>query len=626
MSKKLNSTTIIEDSAPHELAQADLRPRGYVHPSPINWRDQILYQLLPDRFSDGYEYERELFDRNIRDRLRTKDKSTWMGAGNQFTGGTLKGIQSKLDYLQGLGVTTLWINPPWRQRSDLATYHGYGIQNFLDVDPRFGTRQDLRNLVDAAHDRGMYVILDIIFNHSGNNWFYRSPEDGQPKSTMPYRFSPPYPIHGWRSGDGQSIAEPEDLDDSVWPVEFQNPNWYTRSGEIGNWGLASWEDPQSSEVEFRRGDFYDLKDLNLENGDALRALTKVYQYWIALTDCDGFRVDAIKHVSVEQSRRFCGAIHEYAEAIGKENFLLVGEITDTEIAQGYIDFLGRNLDAVLGIVQYPNKLGGMVKGLIPPSEFFDLYRLNRFGLSARQLGRFIVTVLDDHDMSSRARKERFAAHGDVPYVYLQAAHVVGVQLTTPGIPAIYYGTEQAFDGSEEVHDYRIESRRYAEDRYVRESMHGRNFGAFETEGVHFFNPDHPTYLRIAAITKLRNRADKIGITLRRGHPYLRETSFCGNPFAIPGSGELVAWSQIHFETEILMALNTHHHDGRGADVTVDAALNPAGTRMSVLYKSDWNDEELRQPPQDQSIVVHHDNGRAFVQLDLPPAGMVILAA
>ncbi|MDY7024660.1 MAG: alpha-amylase family glycosyl hydrolase, partial [Cyanobacteriota bacterium] len=161
----------IEDQVPHTLSDASFKPRGRVHPSPSNWRDQFLYQLLPDRFSDGREAERPLFDPKNPQQFQAQNKADWMRAGNEFVGGTLKGIESKLDYLQGLGITTLWLNPPWRQRCDLQTYHGYGIQNFLDIDPRFGTRQDLRDLVDAAHDRGMYVILDVIYNHSGNNWF-----------------------------------------------------------------------------------------------------------------------------------------------------------------------------------------------------------------------------------------------------------------------------------------------------------------------------------------------------------------------------------------------------------------------------------------------------------------------
>ena len=207
--------TIIETLNPRTLAEADLRPRGQVFPSPTNWRDQILYQLLPDRFSDGREEERPLFDRHHPEQFKAKNKAAWMAAGNQFNGGTIPGIASKLDYLQNLGVTTLWINPPWKQRIDLQTYHGYGIQNFLDLDPRFGTRQDLRDLVDAAHDRGMYVILDVIYNHSGSNWFYRDEWDGSPKEKMPYRFSPPYPLHGWRSAQGESIPQPISMEGSV---------------------------------------------------------------------------------------------------------------------------------------------------------------------------------------------------------------------------------------------------------------------------------------------------------------------------------------------------------------------------------------------------------------------------
>jgi glycosidase len=244
----------------------------------------------------------------------------------------------------------------------------------------------------------------------------------------------------------------------------------------------------------------------------------------------------------------------------------------------------------------------------------------------RQLGRFIVAVLDDHDMSSRARKERFAAHGTAPAVYQQTAHAVGVQLTTPGIPAIYYGTEQAFDGTEAYHDYSIESKRFAEDRYVREAMFGGGFGAYGTEGCHFFNPNHPTYLRISAIAAIRNRPDFIGKALRRGRFYPRETSYLGYPFSIPKRGELIAWSQMLYNTEVLMALNTNPLEERGAEVTVDAYLNPPGSTMKFLYRGDWSDEQLLNPPDDQMVeITYNSEGRATVSLKLPPAGMAILA-
>jgi len=618
--------TQIEKEAPRRLSEASLKPRGRVQPSPLDWRDQILYQLLPDRFSDGNEEERPLFDPSKPDEFKAPDKARWMAAGTRFSGGTIKGIASKLDYLQGLGVTTLWINPPWRQRPDLETYHGYGIQNFLDVEPRLGSRQELRDLVDAAHERGMYVILDVIFNHSGNNWFYQDPAGGPPLESMPYRFSPPYSMDGWRSATGEPIKRPLELDDGVWPEEFQNPGWYTRAGAIGLWSRAPWEDPQSADLEFRRGDFYDLKDLNLENEETIEALARVYQYWIALTDCDGMRVDAVKHVSVEQSRKFCSAIHEYAQYIGKENFLITGEITDGEIARGYLDFFGRNLNAILGIIAYPNRLRNFAKGLANPRSFFELYDHSAYGGTYRQMGRFIVHVLDDHDMSSRPVKARFSAGNDIPDRYQQAAHVIGIQLTTPGIPAIYYGSEQAFDGSEDSHDYAIEGQRFAEDRYVREAMFGGPFGAFGSQDCHFFNPDHPTYLRIAAIARQRNRQDAIGKTLRRGQIYPRETAVFGDSFSIPGPGELTAWSQVLFETAVLIAFNSHGLEARGAEVTVDANMHPAGSTMTVLYRGDWTDDQLRRPPLDQTVPVRHQpDGRATVRIDLPPAGMTILA-
>ncbi len=613
----------IDHPLPTTLAAVGLHPRGRVFPSPADWRDQVLYFLLPDRFSDGGEDQRPLFDRGQPDAFQAPDRGVWMAAGKRFQGGTLRGIASKLDYLKGLGVTTLWIGPIWRQRPDLETYHGYGIQNFLDVDPRFGTRQDLRDLVDAAHDRGVYVLLDIIYNHSGNNWYYD--DHGSPREALPYRFQPPYPVHGWRSGAGSSTPVIASLDDGVWPQEFQEIAWYTRAGQIGRWDPESWEDPLHPDAEFRRGDFFDLKDLNLNRDDVLSAAIRVYQYWIALSDCDGFRIDTVKHLSFEASRHFCGAIHEYAEAIGKDNFLLLGEVTGgADMARNYLDIFGRNIDAVLDIGAPTVRLAEMAKGLADPGAFFDQFSGHDALGSHRETGRYHVSILDDHDMVGRG-KHRFAANNPLPSRHQQVAHAVGVQLTTLGIPCLYYGTEQAFDGTQNRHDYAVEPQLSFEDRYIRETMFGGMFGAFATSGCHFFDPDHPSYLRIAAIARVRNGDHRAGLALRRGRQYRRETSFLGRPFAMPGAGELTAWSRILFDQEVLVALNTHGTEGRGAAITVDRSLHPPGSTMIVLYRSDWSDARLRRPPRNQTVPVTDLNGRAAIRLDLPPAGMAILA-
>ena len=133
----------------------------------------------------------------------------WREAGVRWAGGTLKGLASKIGYLQRLGVSAVWISPIFKQVAYQETYHGYGIQNFLEVDPHFGTRQDLRDLVRTAHRHGIYVILDIILNHSGNVFSY-SPDRywTQDPGSGAWYLDPrwdgsPYPVAGFHDPSGQ---------------------------------------------------------------------------------------------------------------------------------------------------------------------------------------------------------------------------------------------------------------------------------------------------------------------------------------------------------------------------------------------------------------------------------------
>ena len=627
--------TAIEATPPDSLRDVNLTPRRMpANPSPSDWRDQILYFMLPDRFCDELEHTRQKFDFMNPSQVPRADKATWMSAGKSFQRGTIKGIKEKLPYLKELGVSALWIGPVFKQRPDLDTYHGYGIQDFLDVDPRFGTRQDLRDLVDLAHDEGIYIILDIIYNHSGNNWFYE--QGGNPYTMLDYKYEPPYPIHGWRSSTGQSTNTINTRDDGVWPAEFGNIDWYTRAGKIGNWDPKAWENPLDPRNEFRRGDFYDLKDLKLNeyeypSQEVLNALIKVYQYWIALTDCDGMRVDTVKHVSFEASRNFCGAIHEYAESIGKQNFLILGEVTGgAEMTRSYLEIFGRNLDAAIDLGGPMDTVTNFVKGLADPMVFFNQFGGHDELGSHRLVGRYHVAMFDDHDMISRDPKRRFSAQNNIANHYQQVAHAVGVQLTTLGIPCIYYGTEQAFDGWEGYHDLSIEplgsdGKIPFRDRYIREAMFGSTFGAFQTSGHSFFNTTHPTYLRIGAIARVVSRDDSIGLALRRGRQYPREVRFNGGGYLPPQKGELVAWSRILFDREVIIALNTNGTESRGGDVTVDANLHKYGSSAIFLYRGEWSDQELKNPPAGQTITVKDDHGRATIRIDLPPAGMAILA-
>src|SRR5436189_2004292 len=165
-----------------ELDFASLTRRTFT-PSPAAWEDQVLYFLLLDRFSDGKEKDGygDNEDRPVHtgttplyrpeDPGRV-DYDTWLRAGGGWQGGTLAGLRSKLGYLRRLGITALWVSPVFRQVAFEPSYHGYGIQNFLDVDPHFGTREEFRDLVQAAHKQGLYVILDIIAHYTGNVFTY----------------------------------------------------------------------------------------------------------------------------------------------------------------------------------------------------------------------------------------------------------------------------------------------------------------------------------------------------------------------------------------------------------------------------------------------------------------------
>ena len=159
---------------------------GPHHPSPVSWSDQVLYFLLVDRFSDGQEDGVADADGTIiagttplfatgdaGNAVATEaDAARWRDAGATWVGGTLAGIRSKLGYLRRLGVTTLWISPVLRQRVNTSDYHGYGTQNFLEVDPHYGTAQEFKDLVAAAHTQGLYVILDVVFNHTADVFGY----------------------------------------------------------------------------------------------------------------------------------------------------------------------------------------------------------------------------------------------------------------------------------------------------------------------------------------------------------------------------------------------------------------------------------------------------------------------
>ncbi|MCF6188646.1 MAG: hypothetical protein L3J49_14380, partial [Desulfobulbaceae bacterium] len=441
----------------------DFTPEGNVFPSPVDWRDVVIYFLLVDRF-DNNEDDIPAYDPDSA--VHGRDP----GQGHIFQGGNLKGIIRRLDYIKELGARGVWLSPVFKNRQEKkSTYHGYGIQDFLQIDPRFGSIEDLKELVRQAHDRKMYVILDIILNHTGDNWAY--PGD------FPYYYwkdaPAPFDFGFWREPDP---APGFQADDAVWPLELQKPDSYKRRGQIRNW---------SNRQEAIDGDFLSLKELNITRPAVLDTLIRAYKHWIAEADIDGYRVDTVKHMEATATALFCNAIREYGRRIGKHNFFIFGEVVgDDAVIQQYI---GRNtrmpgtserfpsLDACLDFPLY-FILEEVIKGFTSPALLRQRYeRFRTLYTDHGGAGEYFVTFVDNHDQMSRPYR-RFMHNNPYP---TQVVLAMGYLLTSPGVPCIYYGTEQNFDGGGDS------------DAYVRECMFGGNWGAFDSTGQHFFRPDTP---------------------------------------------------------------------------------------------------------------------------------------
>ncbi len=429
----------------------------------------------------------------------------------------------------------------------------------------------------------MYVILDIVINHTGDTWRYRD-------DPCDYSDGVVWPFGEFRVRD--PAAGPQ-LDDAVWPVELQDPACFKRRGNITN---------RDDEAQIRDGDFYGMKELDINQPHVLNTLIKIYKYWLLAADVDGFRIDTVKHVESSAVAIFCNAIREYARELGKHNFFIFGEVMadDTTIQK----YLGRNtrdertherfpsLDAAL---DFPLAwaLENAILGQTGTSDLRERYRrLHEDYADHGAAGEHFVTFIDNHDRHWRFRHS--ARHQD------QVILAVAYLLTSQGVPCLYYGTEQGFDGHSVDHDNAFE--------YVREAMFGGTWGAFDTRGVQFFDPEHPLYVAIRAVARVRAAQP----ALRYGRQYFREISGDGEHFgpAIDSDATL-AYSRILDAEEILVAMNLAGHP-RADFVTVDAALSPPGQVM----------RDLLHPT--RTLPVELRGGRACVHIELPAWGLVIL--
>jgi len=574
MPESLTSPAVLDAFARASVAALDPDPANRPHPSPADWRDHPIYFLLVDRFNNP----------------RQPPRADWDKPFGGFQGGTFEGIADQLDYIKELGFGAIWISPvqknlPWEGFS----YHGYGIHDFLAVEPRFASdsaaaladptiaERELRALVDAAHARDLYVILDVVINHAGNVFGYDPGPASQDNSERAYQglSGDPYSIF-WRDdhgvGDAHATGVPATPSRNavVWPREFQLNDWFRRRGVT--------EDSHP-----REGDFASLKELVTElrgadgrypvRGGLIRAL----QYLIAAYDLDGFRIDTLKHVEPDFARVFGNAIREYALSIGKRNFFTFGEVADAGDETLLAEFIGRDtlssatgeaigVDAALdfplrALLKAYAKSGGILPGRLG-AMYQSRAAAQRTRLTSHgEASQYFVTFLDNHD-DHDFRFTPVSPPGTQAFDP-QVALGIGCVAALQGIPCLYYGTEQGLTGMGAG----------TGDAGVREALWGK---------PNAFDRAAKSYRVVQDLLALRAREP----ALRYGRQYFRPVSGDGKTFGVsPFPDGVLAFCRVLNDREVVVAVNPNTAASVPVHVLVDRALNPENAAFRVLYSN-----------------------------------------
>lgn len=396
--------TIAEDTQPGEFSiifkKTKGRPLSYTYQLATKRKSRseagasidpsdVMYLITPDRFANGDPANDSTED--TIEKLNRQDPD-----GRH--GGDLQGIIDHLDYIEDLGVTTIWLNPFLENDQPRYSYHGYGISDFYKTDSRFGTNQDFLRLVNQAHSRGLKVVMDQVFNHCGAG-------------------------HWWM----------EDLPSQDWLNQWPE---FTRS----TFTNLSVSDPYRSERDYQlhtKGWFdTNLPDLNQENPYLTKYLIQNSIWWIEYAQLDGIRMDTYPYPEKE-------AMAEWTQAIQREypGFYLVGETWESEAAS--VSYWNKT---------QPNK-DGYNPNLLSVSDYPLFYAIVAAFGEENKIYRLYENLAYDYLYETPFNNKIFNGNHDQarPFnllnrnkdkVKLSMAFI----LTTRGIPQIYYGDELLFDG------------------------------------------------------------------------------------------------------------------------------------------------------------------------------------
>ncbi|GAA3639512.1 hypothetical protein GCM10022200_23740 [Microbacterium awajiense] len=420
-----------------------------------------------------------------------------------FNGGDLAGLHGKLDYIEGLGTTAIWLTPSFANKPVQGTgadasagYHGYWVTDFTRIDPHLGTNAELEALIADAHARGIKVYFDIITNHTADVISYA---EGQysyiDQATEPYRAADgtafdPAQYAGTGTFPALDAATSFPYTPVVAPAEAdaKTPAWLNDPTLYHNRGDSTW-----SGESVTYGDFAGLDDLMTEHPTVVSGFVEVYQDWIDL-GIDGFRIDTAKHVNFEFWEQWSTDVLDYAHAAGKPDFFMFGEVYDADPVKlaPYIRDTDMNsvLDFTFQSAAVSFAAGNSAKGLQSLYAGDDRYTTPDSSSTA------LPTFLGNHDMG---RVGYFLQSQSQPLQRDLLAH--DLMFLGRGQPVVYYGDEQGFAGAAPGNDKSARQTLFASQ--VPEYQN-QNLITGETAGsTDRYATDAPVYEHIADLAALR---------------------------------------------------------------------------------------------------------------------------
>jgi glycosidase len=519
-----------------------------------------------------------------------------------YQGGDLVGLTERLPYLSGLGITAIWLTPPFVNRpvqglggidNSSAGYHGYWQTDFTRIDPHLGTEEDMHRLIAAAKAAGIDIYFDVVVNHTGDvityeeaTFSYRSKNShpyldaqGTPFDDTDYAGSTEFPELDAAVSFPYTptFATPED-------ATAKNPSWLNNPIYYHNRGNSTFTGESSL-----YGDFFGLDDLFTEHPVVVENLIALYSEIVGRYDVAGFRIDTVKHVNDEFWTQWTPSVLAAAADAGRNDFFMFGEVfaTDPILNSHFVTNLGipSLLDFILneGLEQYVAR-GRPADALVQAFDRDDWFT----GPNAN--ASMLVTFFGNHDIGRMGRLIAAANPGARPIV-LEEQMLLGFDLLflSRGVPVVYYGDEQGFVGS-------------GGDKSARQTMFPATatefidqptIGSDATVSDDNFDPAHPFYRRVALLN-----------TLRTEHP----TLMTGAQIVHEPQGPIVSFSRVDRDERIEYIVIANN----GA-VSIPATVHALSTNT-----------EFRQIHPVRSVVSSDSEG--LVTVEVPARSAILLRA